>query len=530
MRNKERTIFNPIFFPVLFEGISAFFVSIFLSQKLSDIVTYAINAQVDAVFKSTIILLGIVVIFAVLRAVVNILIQSMQAKEHHLQRVNLLEQILKHPLHVLFRAEYGDLVQRVNKDLPEMVNMSVQMLPQTVVAILLALGYLAFLATKSFPVFISLALLSVLQFVPPLIVKKYMEINYEDCQNIEAEITDLVAEAVEGHETIKLFSLKTWWLKRMADLHKNYLTVGRKTDGVAAIHRSMNRAVQDILSIGIYPLLGFYVIKGWCSLDIAIQAAYLSSSLFGQFKTVFEYVPKLIVANKAKDRVFEWRVDTDHEISEVKHVVYENDNSAISLKNVDFGYDNEKIFDNLNFQFRNDRNYLVTGGNGAGKSTMFRLISGAVSPQEGYVTIDDYPTCEVDTNRLVVLPQNDPEFSISPIELFTIISSSSAAQMANIAVQLGLDRSQVYTSTIDSLSGGERKKIFLAAAFGLESKWLLLDEPSNSLDSKAVEELLRLIDNRQGVIVISHDSQLNQVVNDIVTVKDRGIVYETHSK
>ena len=209
MRNKERTIFNPIFFPVLFEGISAFFVSIFLSQKLSDIVTYAINAQVYAVFKSTIILLGIVVIFAVLRAVINILIQSMQAKEHHLQRANLLEQILKHPLHLLFRAEYGDLVQRVNKDLPEMVNMSVQMLPQTVVAILLALGYLAFLATKSFPVFISLALLSVLQFVPPLIVKKYMEINYEDCQNIEAEITDLVAEAVEGHETIKLFSLKT---------------------------------------------------------------------------------------------------------------------------------------------------------------------------------------------------------------------------------------------------------------------------------------------------------------------------------
>lgn len=57
----------------------------------------------------------------------------------------------------------------------------------------------------------SLLVISVLQLIPPIIVKKHMQINYEDCRKIEAKITDHMIEAVDGFETIKLYDLKSYY-------------------------------------------------------------------------------------------------------------------------------------------------------------------------------------------------------------------------------------------------------------------------------------------------------------------------------
>lgn len=61
---------------------------------------------------------------------------------------------------------------------------------------------------------------------------------------------------------------------------------------------------------------------------------------------------------------------------------------------------------------------------------------------------------------------------------------------------------------ICDLSGGERKKVFLSIGFAMEPRWLLLDEPSNNLDSEGKQVLLELIRERKGTILISHDSLL----------------------
>lgn len=75
-------------------------------------------------------------------------------------------------------------------------------------------------------------------------------------------------------------------------------------------------------------------------------------------------------------------------------------------------------------------------------------------------------------------------------------------------------------SDIRELSGGERKKVYLSLCFAVQPRWLILDEPTNSLDSRAKETLSKLISERRGVIMISHDDMLRSVSKHVYRLEN----------
>ena len=83
--------------------------------------------------------------------------------------------------------------------------------------------------------------MSLIQLIPPMIVKKYMQINYDQCEEVEAEITDHIIELVNGFEIIKMYDLKEWWQQKMSRYHKKYIRVGRKTCCRTKIYESFGR-------------------------------------------------------------------------------------------------------------------------------------------------------------------------------------------------------------------------------------------------------------------------------------------------
>ena len=143
-----------------------------------------------------------------------------------------------------------------------------------------------------------------------------------------------------------------------------------------------------------------------------------------------------------------------------------------------------------------DRLALI-GRNGAGKTTMLRLIAGEIEADKG--------TRSVQPGTRIVLLEQDPFFTGYDTLLDFALSGQDPPprhEVEAIAGQLGIDLGR----KADSASGGERRRAALARALASEPDLLLLDEPTNHLDLAAIEWLEDWLGRFKGAfVVISHD-------------------------
>ena len=95
------------------------------------------------------------------------------------------------------------------------------------------------------------------------------------------------------------------------------------------------------------------------------------------------------------------------------------------------------------------------------------------------------------------------------------------------AEKFGLTRQQMTDISIKDLSGGERKKVYIALAMVLNSKVLLMDEPTNSLDAQSKEKLVQMLRDRNGTtVIITHDDVFDYIADDIYQIKEGVIQHE----
>ncbi|MEV0433913.1 ATP-binding cassette domain-containing protein [Nocardia sp. NPDC050413] len=176
---------------------------------------------------------------------------------------------------------------------------------------------------------------------------------------------------------------------------------------------------------------------------------------------------------------------------------------------------------------------LVVGGNGSGKSTLAWIIAGLIAPSEGRCELRGTPvdkqigrvTLAFQHSRLQLQKQTVGE---EIADWGGKATGSGAVGRALDAV--GLDRAFAARS-VDELSGGQAKRVVLAAMVASHPQVVVLDEPLAGLDpqgrAEVVELLARLRDSGLTLIVISHDVADVSVVCDRTVHLDSGVIVET---
>ena len=131
---------------------------------------------------------------------------------------------------------------------------------------------------------------------------------------------------------------------------------------------------------------------------------------------------------------------------------------------------------------------------------------------------------EYRNENIVYLPQEDPSFSITAYELYQNAVPGGAEGAVREAEEFGISDKMLKDIPICNLSGGERKKVYLALAFALKRRWMILDEPSNNLDRKGQEVLKRkIMETNAAVIYVTHDLALAETADDLIRVgKEHG--------
>lgn len=180
-------------------------------------------------------------------------------------------------------------------------------------------------------------------------------------------------------------------------------------------------------------------------------------------------------------------------------------NVIIRFENVTFGYDPENpILNEANFSVRENAKMTVMGQNGAGKSTIFKLLTGELKPNKGNVHIQPGATIAIATQ---VMPRDRMEDTVS--EFFAHAFKEKMYDLdKRIADALEIvNMSTVFDKKIKDFSGGQQARLLLAYAVIQNPDILLLDEPTNNLDTAGIEHLTGfLMVYLKTVLVISHDA------------------------
>lgn len=210
------------------------------------------------------------------------------------------------------------------------------------------------------------------------------------------------------------------------------------------------------------------------------------------------------------------------------------ENTVCQLKNVSYSYNKKLpyIIDGVDVSFKEGKITAILGGNGAGKSTMLKLIAGIIEPVRGKI---------ISNKRIIMLPQ-DPKAVFTEVsveeELAEVLMDKGNGIYNNMPME---DKREIVEQIIEEfglndirknnpydISGGQQEKLAIAKVLLLKPEVLLLDEPTNGLDpyfKKTLGKLLKKI-NAGGVtiIIVSHDLEfVDSFCDDVIMLFDRKV-------
>ena len=180
---------------------------------------------------------------------------------------------------------------------------------------------------------------------------------------------------------------------------------------------------------------------------------------------------------------------------------------SIHVDNVSVTYNNghRAIFD-VNFRLDAGTICGLVGVNGSGKSTLFKSIMGLVSPTKGQITIADTAIkTALKANKIAYVPQTEEVDWNFPVLVEDVVMMGRYGKMGFLRIPSKKDQELVTDALarvdltdfrkrqIGELSGGQKKRVFLARALAQESKILLLDEPFTGVDLKTEDSIIELL-------------------------------------
>ena len=213
----------------------------------------------------------------------------------------------------------------------------------------------------------------------------------------------------------------------------------------------------------------------------------------------------------------------------------------ISVNNVSFRYPgtSSDVLTNVNLQIQNGEFVAIMGENGAGKTTLVKMFNGLLKPRVGSVHVDGVDTQEKSVAQLsrdVGLIFQNPDHQLFAETVSEELSFSLRnfgfdeqvikRRVTNISTALDLER--YIDSSPFVLSGGERKRVALAAVLAWDPKHIIMDEPTIGQDYLQKDRLrnfiVQLISQGKTIVIVTHDVEFVAECKPRIVLLSRGTV------
>ena len=194
---------------------------------------------------------------------------------------------------------------------------------------------------------------------------------------------------------------------------------------------------------------------------------------------------------------------------------------SIQVKNLTFSYDESPLVENLSFTVEANQIGLISGESGIGKSTLFNVIAGLITPQKGTIKLKDVIFNEGDFS--LNTEKREIGYVFQDFALFPHINAqknieyalkSENNELCNELISK-LDLLELLDKMPHELSGGQQQRVAILRAILMKPNILLLDEPFSNLDKNnifAVQEIIKNVIELFQIpcLLISHDMRSNE--------------------
>ena len=205
------------------------------------------------------------------------------------------------------------------------------------------------------------------------------------------------------------------------------------------------------------------------------------------------------------------------------------------LKDVSKNFEGVQALDGISLEIAPGERVALVGPNGSGKSTLIRAVMGIVHC-EGAVRLDDMDPFQHRTRlaaRLAYVPQTAPQLGATVGELTRVVAMLRGLAEDDIretAARIGLDLAVLRQRPFRKLSGGMKQKLLLSLALAAPVSFLIMDEPTASLDTDAREAFFQLFEERAKeatLLLSSHRlDEVRRLVNRVVAVETGRVVMD----
>lgn len=217
----------------------------------------------------------------------------------------------------------------------------------------------------------------------------------------------------------------------------------------------------------------------------------------------------------------------------------------IEVNSISFRYHKDWVLEDVSFRVEKGEFVGVIGPNGSGKTTLLKILYRLLSPQKGEILFELVPMKKMDRNdiakRIAVVAQETQ--LLFPFSVLETVLMGRSPYLGQLMFESGKDleiskRAMEWTNILpfserpmDELSGGERKRVFIARALAQEPEVILLDEPTANLDIHHQIDFLDLIltlNRERGLTIVmaSHDINIASEFCDRLILLQGGRIYK----
>ncbi len=204
----------------------------------------------------------------------------------------------------------------------------------------------------------------------------------------------------------------------------------------------------------------------------------------------------------------------------------------IEVQSVSKKYGTHRAVNKISFTSKEGKIFGLLGANGAGKSTIMKMLMNVLVPDSGNILLDGNEICEKDKDRIGYLPEERGLYrnvKINEMLLFLASLKNGNTTRTEKNLDMWLDRfglSEWKNKTIATLSKGMSQKVQFIAAILHDPDFLFFDEPFSGLDTLSVdllkEAIVDLANKGKNIILSTHNMEIAEELCSTVIIMDRG--------
>lgn len=378
--------------------------------------------------------------------------------------------------------------------------------------------------------------------------KKRLNKQYEvrkKLKQIQEQKTGLTSEVVRGITDIKVLNATDTILKQTSKRIEETTDEEVHIMNIRRFYMYLENNIRSVTDLGLI-LLGCYL---YSKSLLDIPTFVIIFNYQSKIKNLLMGIVQIVEYNKkfsvAANRIYEIIDDNKFKKEKFGSISIEKLNGNIEFKNVSFSYGRLKVLKDMSFEIKEKEKVAFVGKSGAGKTTIFNLITKLYDTDKGKILLDGYNinelSCSTIRNNMSIITQIPYIFNFSIKDNLLLAKENATMKEIREACKMAciddyiMNLPKKYDTMVGengvTLSGGQRQRLSIARALLVKSEIILFDEATSALDNETQGNIKKAINNLNGkytVLIIAH--RLSTIIDsDKIYVVDDGKIIDCGS-